>query len=46
MTQDVTVTNNVEKLIADLESRFVEKEKSLTEALDGLRGELKERQTS
>jgi HK97 family phage prohead protease/HK97 family phage major capsid protein len=43
MTQDVTVTNNVEKLIADLESRFVEKEKSLTEALDGLRGELKEK---
>jgi HK97 family phage prohead protease len=43
MTQDVQVTNNVEKLIADLESRFVEKEKSLSEALEGLRGELKEK---
>ena len=43
MTQDVQVTNNVEKLIADLESRFVEKEKTLSEALEGLRGELKEK---
>jgi HK97 family phage prohead protease len=43
MTQDVQVTNNVEKLIADLESRFVEKEKSLSEALEGLRDELKEK---
>lgn len=43
MSNDVTVENNVEKLIKDLEARFADKEKSLSEALDGVRSELKEK---
>lgn len=43
MTQEVKVENNVEKLIAEVESRFLEKEENLSKALDGLRSELKEK---
>lgn len=40
---DITVTDNTEKLLSDLEARFEDKNKSLTEALEGLHADLKEK---
>ena len=39
----VTVESGVEKLIQDLEARFADKEKSFSDALDGLRQEVKDK---